>query len=210
MFVTDLYSCSSTSVESVALSSISIEVSDEEQSFTFESFKDSASTSYGDSDFCKKSYQVSITTNENGEAITSVRIDAANNQLIFASKKLRQIGTYLITLTALITEYPNRNASTQFSLVVRDPCLQNYSPTASITLQGLPNLRKVNYQVYNPVIKISYQSILELSLNSESASKCLRAYIYEGVKLPSSLDLSCSCLSDDNNYKWIDLDYDSG
>ena len=90
IFVTDLYSCcSSASVEPVALSSILIEVSDEEQYFAFESFKESASTAYGDYNFCKKSYQVSITTNENGEAITSVRIDAANNQLIFASKKLR-------------------------------------------------------------------------------------------------------------------------
>ena len=88
IFVTDLYSCLSTLVEPVALSSISIEVSDEEKYFAFESFKESASTAYGDSNFCKKSYQVSITTNENGKAITSVRIDAATNQLIFASKKL--------------------------------------------------------------------------------------------------------------------------
>ena len=43
IFVTDLYSCLSTSVESVAPSSISIEVSDEEKYFAFESFKDSAS-----------------------------------------------------------------------------------------------------------------------------------------------------------------------
>lgn len=166
MFVTDLYSCQSSTVEPITLSSISIEVSDEIRYFSFESFKDSASTANQDQNFCSKTYQISITTNANGVDITGVWVDASNNQLIFASKRINQIGNYTVTLTAFITQYPNRNASSSFTLVVNDPCTKNYLRSSSENLKILPRMPKVNYSIKSPPIKIDYQSIIELSQNS--------------------------------------------
>jgi hypothetical protein len=66
-------------------------------------FTDSVSTASGDPTLCSKTYSATIT----GPAIlTTFNLDTATSKFQIYSGAYNQIGTYTVTLTGAVTEFP--------------------------------------------------------------------------------------------------------
>lgn len=95
----------------------------------FTDFTDTVSNASGDPTLCSKTYTASITPT----TLTTFILDTTLSQFQIYSGDYSQIGTYTVTLTGSVTEFPTISASTTFSIVVTDPC-----PTTSLIQPSIP------------------------------------------------------------------------
>ena len=120
--------CSGTIVSSTSVSDITLVVWDLEKFYpvsgaAFTDFTDSISTLNSVANMCAKTYSATVTTNSGGNSLTNFLLDTGLKQFKISSQNYNQIGTYTVTLTGSITDFPSQSAQTTFTITVTDPCL---------------------------------------------------------------------------------------
>ena len=72
---------------------------------------------------CAKTYSATVTTNSGGNSLSNFLLDTGLKQFKISSQNYNQIGTYTVTLTGSITDFPSQFDQTTFTITVTDPCL---------------------------------------------------------------------------------------
>jgi hypothetical protein len=116
--------CSTTVVTASSVSNIFVTVWDTmayypSSGVAYTDFTDTISTARGDSTFCSKTYTATITPT----TLTTFSLDSSTSQFLIYSDVYNQVGTYTVTLTGAVTEFPTVLATTTFTITVVDPCL---------------------------------------------------------------------------------------
>jgi hypothetical protein len=115
-------------VGSTSVSDISLVVWDSETFYpvsgaAFTDFTDSISTLNSVPNMCTKTYSATVSTNSGGNSLSNFLLDTGLKQFYISSQNYNQIGTYTVTLTGSITDFPSQSAQTTFIITVTDPCL---------------------------------------------------------------------------------------